>query len=240
MGYEKALKTIGFEEKEVEIYLFLLKKGPVSQQVISDETRILRQTVYDLSNKMEIKGYISSTIIGRRKVYSAVSPELLLKQIKEKEEEFTQIIPELNKLKQETCNVYSESFIGMSGLKNLINMTLDSQTDILWIANKSINDNVLQGYYWHNYAKKREENKIPIKLLIEPTNKKDWDTDIKSKRETRRSNIVKGMDSSFIMFDDNVIMYSLVGGDLFGILIKDKSIKESLEKMFYSFWKNGK
>jgi sugar-specific transcriptional regulator TrmB len=59
MTIQETLKNIGFEEHEITIYLYLIKKGISSRQDISDKTGILRQTVYDIMKKMLAKGNIS-------------------------------------------------------------------------------------------------------------------------------------------------------------------------------------
>ncbi len=237
MNIDRTLKEIGFEEDEIKIYLFLLKLGKSSQQSISDKTGILRQTVYDIMKKMELKGYVSQSIIGKRKIYSAIDPNILLNKIREKEDELIQIIPQLESLRNNK-EVYlsSETFLDIAGLKNLFNLTLESKSGIFWFANKEISDKIFQEYYWHNYAKKRISKKIPMKLLIEPTLKKDWDTDKKSLRETRRNKMVKGMLSSFVIFDDKVIIYSMKEEQLFGVFIRNRVIKSSFENIFLNLW----
>jgi len=238
----RALSAVGMDDTESKVYLFLLGNNASSQQTISDKTGILRQTVYDIMKKMETKGYVSITKVGKRKHYSAVPPKLLLSMLKEKEEQFLQALPELEKMSQgEQVSISSETFLGLEGLKNLFNLTLESTSEILWIANKSLYDERFQGYYWHNYAKKRIDRKIPIKLLIEPSKAKDWNTDKKVWRETRRSKLVEGLSSSFVIFDtDKVIVYSLEKGQLFGVFIQNKATKESCEKMFWEFWKSAR
>lgn len=238
MALQESLKNIGFEENEAKIHIFLWKNGPAAQQEISDKTKILRQTVYEVMKRMEAKGYISHSLVGKRKIYSAVEPKILLAQIKEKEENFLHAVAEFEKLKHlEKVTLASQSFIGMAGLKNLFNLTLDSSSEILWMANKDISDKIFQGYYWHNYANKRIGKKIPIKLVIEPTDKTDWDTDRTVLRETRRNPLMQKSKSSFVLFDDKIIIYSMEGEKLQGVFIQDKAMKEFFEKIFYEFWK---
>lgn len=241
MNIDAVLKNIGFEDNEIQIYLFLLRSGSNSQQAVSDKTGILRQTVYDVMKKMETKGYISHSLVGKRKIYSAMKPELILQQLKEKEEQFIELLPELEKLqKQEQIHLFSQSFVGIKGLKNLFNLTLESDSEILWLVNRDMSDKVFFGYYWHNYAKKRITNKIPIKLLIECTQKKDWDTDKNVWRETRKNKLVKNIESSFVLFDDKIIIYSMVGEQLFGLFIQNLSMKNFFEIIFYNLWNNSK
>lgn len=241
MEIKTVLKNIGFETNEIEIYLFLQKHGPSSQQVISNETGILRQTVYDVMGKMASKGFVSVSVVGKRKHYSAIDPKILLKQLQEKEDQLSQIIPALESIKRPLdLEISSESFIGLEGLKNLVNLTLESKTEILWISNKKIHDQIFQEYYWHNYAEKRAKKKIPIKLLIEPTKDKGWNVDKKLYRETRTDEYAENLKTSFVIFGEGVIIYSLQNDKLFGVIIKNNTIRESFKKLFYRLWKTSK
>jgi sugar-specific transcriptional regulator TrmB len=240
MDIKETLKDIGFQDNEIVIYLFLLKRGSSSQQIISDEGGILRQTVYDVMKKMENKGYVTSSLVGKRKFYNAVEPEFILGQIKVKEEQFLQILPNLMSMKNNNqINLTSQIFFGVNGLRNLFDLTLSSDSEILWLCNREISDDLFQEFYWHNYSKKRIEKDIPIKLLFEPDNKKDWDTNKKEKRETRKSKFVNGLASSFVLFDDKILIYSMEEGQLQGVLIQNSVTKEMFSKIFDLLWNSS-
>lgn len=239
MVINSGLENIGFKPIESQIYLYLLQKGPSSQQEISDNTQILRQTVYELVSKMELKGYISSSILKKRKVYSAIDPKILLNQLKEKEESFSRIIPELEKIKSIKTAIYSETFIGIDGLKNMFNLTLEASTDVRWLANEKTHNELFKEYYWLNYAEKRAEHKIPIKLLVNTDIKRHlWSTGKKELREVRKTLFVNNLYSSFVVFDDKVLLYS-IGKDFHGVLIQDIELKKLFESIFDNLWKDA-
>jgi hypothetical protein len=181
----------------------------------------------------------SPLVLKNLQVQESIHP-LELENLKEKEEELKQIMPKLEELKEGKIEITSEAFFGLEGLKNLFNLTLESKSEILWIANKSLYDKVFQGYYWHNYAQKRIEKKIPIKLLIEPIKEIDWNTNKKVWRETKRSRFVENLNSSFVIFEDKVIIYSLEEGNIFGVFIQNLSTKKSFERMFFELWIKAK
>lgn len=241
MNIKETLETIGFSEKEQKIYLYLLKEGPSSQQKIADKTGILRQTIYEQMKKMSLKGQITISIKGKRKIYSALEPKLLLNQMKEKEEELKKIIPKLEQLSQPSEEVLtSQTFIGIKGLKNLFNLTLESKTEILWIANQKIHNKIFNKYFWDNYAQKRKEKKINIKLLIEPRLKNFWETNKQLLRETRKHELVKELKTSIIIFDNKTIIYSQKKDEMTGILIENKEITNFFKKIFEDYWFKAK
>ncbi|MBN2251675.1 MAG: hypothetical protein JW724_06350 [Candidatus Altiarchaeota archaeon] len=240
MEIESVLKEIGFRDVEIKVYLFLLKHGKASQQIISDKTSILRQTIYEVMKKMEVNGYVTSSLTGKRKEYLAVNPEIILNELKSKEDNFTKIIPLLNGLIQDESNYFVQNFIDIKGLKNLFNATLNSKTEILWFCNREVSDKIFQGFYWHNYSQKRLERKIKIKLLIEPDNKIDWNTNNKFLRQTKRHIFLKNIKSCFVVFEDKVLIYSQEKEHLRGVLIQDNLIKEMFNGIFEKFWKESK
>jgi len=240
MDIRQILADMGFEEQESIIFLYLIKKGASTQQEISDNTHILRQTVYDLMKKMLTKAYVSSSIEGKKKLYSAVPPEVILNKFREKEERFENMIPQLKEMLQPKQEIYAESFTGLEGLKNLMNLTLNSKTEILWAADQESSEGIFKDFYWDNYGRKRVENKINLKLMMEPSEKK-WEKVYKTSkdwlRETKINKIMKNTECSFALFDDKIIFYSTTKEEPFGVLIKNKEIKELIAKMFLKFWK---
>lgn len=241
MEIRDVLKSIGFEDQEITIYLFILKNGSSTQQEISDKNQIVRQTVYDIMKKMLAKGYVSLSKEGKKKLYTSISPEILLNRLKEKQESFEKIIPLLAKIKKEKNEVYSESFIGLNGLKNLFNMTLESKSEIYWAFNLENNKTILEDHYWDNYAVKRIEKKIPIKLLFEKSPKeKLYQTNKKQIRESKHNKLLSNTSTSFVLFDDKIILYTTEKDNLFGVFIKNKEIKEFLERVFMNIWKISK
>lgn len=237
MDLDESLKNIGMTEKEIRVYLFLLKNGPSTQQELANKTGILRQTIYELVKLMCAKGHLSLSTEGKKKIYTAVNPITLKNKLIEAQENFEQALPFLEKImKASLIDFSSESFIGMQGLKNLFGLTLNSKTEILWIANQKKHDAVFRDYYWENYGKKRSENKIPIKILIEPELKKYWSTDHGALRQTRMHEFVKNLNSSIVLFDDNVAIYTVDEENLSGVLIKNIFIKKMFERLFNDYW----
>ena len=120
------LQKIGLSNNESKIYLVLLKLGSAQAGKISKETQINRTTIYDSLERLIEKGLVVFTISANRKVFKPVSPNRLLDQIKEKEENFKEILPELNSIfkksiEKEESNIYK----GKKGIKSILNDILN-------------------------------------------------------------------------------------------------------------------
>jgi sugar-specific transcriptional regulator TrmB len=245
MDLHEVFAEIGFDTKETQVYLFLLENGSKSQQQIADGTNILRQTIYDVVKKMLVRGYVTTKKIATKNLFDAVPYEILIRKLQEREELFNSIIPELQKRKQQHEGaVYAETFIGTKGVKNLINMTLDSKKPQYWIDNFDASTNTLKSFFWENFAKKRLEKNITLYLLEETATKKEsqnrWKTNSKIKRYVRRHPALKNIDASFVCFEDKLAMYSHNPKETTGVLIQNASIAKAFEKIFKTLWDEAK
>jgi len=96
------LKQFGLSEKEIKIYLALLKLGPSSVRKLAEATTINRGTVYDI-----LKGLLKISLVSyyhkaTRQYFVAEDPAKLVEatdnkisQLSEVKERISQIIPEL-------------------------------------------------------------------------------------------------------------------------------------------------
>src|SRR3989344_2317904 len=79
------LKTLGFNDKEAEIYSALLPMGSASIRAIAEKTNINRGNVYDILKSLANKGFIFAEKKGSRRKFLAKSPEELLESIEKKQ-----------------------------------------------------------------------------------------------------------------------------------------------------------
>ena len=93
----KSLKQIGLKEKEIKVYLIILKLGSLSAQTISSETGIKRTTVYLVLEKLKKIGLVGEIIEKNKKIFFAEKPEKLLKIIQAKKKKWKKKKNELRK-----------------------------------------------------------------------------------------------------------------------------------------------
>jgi sugar-specific transcriptional regulator TrmB len=82
---KEILKKLDFSEKEIEIYLAILKSGKITPADLAKITGINRSTVYVISSELGEKGVISHDLSGPIKYLVAVPPEELENIIKKEE-----------------------------------------------------------------------------------------------------------------------------------------------------------
>ncbi len=106
---EKFLRDIGLNDKELAIYLELLKLENCSVLDLSKKTKILRTTIYPILNDLEQKGLISRVQVGKKINFQAEAPEKLNTFIEtqklklaEQSKLASEYIPQLKSLSRQT------------------------------------------------------------------------------------------------------------------------------------------
>jgi len=124
------LTDLGLEEREIKAYLALIKNKGLTAFQISKEIRIDRTTMYDILERLIDKGIVSYSIVNKIKCYSALNPEELLTYFKEKYSSLKTILPELNRITQQSQEkVGCELFQGRDGLKTILKDLIDQGKD---------------------------------------------------------------------------------------------------------------
>jgi sugar-specific transcriptional regulator TrmB len=124
------LKDLGFEDREIKIYLALIKHNGLTALQISKEARIDRTTTYDVLEKLIDKGIVSVFVKNKVKNYSALKPKELLVHYKEKYFALEKILPELNNFTtKEKTIAKCELFQGKEGLKYILKDLISSKLD---------------------------------------------------------------------------------------------------------------
>jgi len=146
MDTKEVLDNLGFEKREIEIYLALLKKENMTALEISRGAKIDRTTTYDLLEKMAEKGYVSSIILNKTKHFNALKPKELLNVFLEKCSSLEKVLPQLNNLSQEKINVDIQMYQGKKGILAILKQLISSKLDYRVIGINEEFENII-GYF---------------------------------------------------------------------------------------------
>jgi sugar-specific transcriptional regulator TrmB len=94
------LEELGFTHHEALVYLATLKNGEASAGVILDEVKLHREQVYRALKKLVDDGLLTTYEKRKRSYYSAVDPEVILNQTKERVAIAESVEPYLKSLHQ--------------------------------------------------------------------------------------------------------------------------------------------
>ncbi len=87
MNINTTLEKIGLNEKEIKLYLTLLKYGKMKPTALAATTKISRPLVYNLAKNLLSKGFISEDISGKITHFTPLPPKSLEKLIDEAKRE---------------------------------------------------------------------------------------------------------------------------------------------------------
>ncbi len=121
---EKILSELGLTKNETKIYLALLKCGSMSLKDLSKTANIYRQNALDSLERLRKRGLVTISFEGtqgKRKIYSALSPEHLSLLLEEKQKRFEAALPALLALSARTEKPKIDILCGSEGIKAILN-----------------------------------------------------------------------------------------------------------------------
>ena len=124
---KEQLISIGFSDKDAEIYLTLMKFGKASIAEIMKKTSVERRTIYDVLERLIQKGWASYFEENGKKYYLATNPEIIFKDLEQKNMEFKKILPQLASMKEKAKDAKVEILKGPKGLRTIFLEIINSK-----------------------------------------------------------------------------------------------------------------
>lgn len=135
MKIEETLENIGFNENESKIYLVLLGIGTCTASKLAERTDITRTLIYQIADKLIKRGVISYVIKGGVKYFSASDPKILLKELEEKKEQVSEILPKLMAMAGSTKeDTKVEVYQGKKGITSILKTILNDEKDYYFLG----------------------------------------------------------------------------------------------------------
>jgi sugar-specific transcriptional regulator TrmB len=231
---EKLLEQAGMTSSEAKIYLALLELGSSLAGAITRKTGLHRRSVYDAIERLIQKGLVSYIKKNNRKYFEAATPQRLLENIKEKEDNVKEILPELEakyKFVQEKAETVF--YRGKQALKTVFDDQIKEGKEILIFGAASNADEIIK-YYFPRYDRERIAKKIKIKAIFnEKLKKKPALAEIKYLPKEYRTHTATNIYGNKVA----IILWS---EEPFAILINQKEIADSYRNYFELMWKIAK
>ena len=121
------LNKLGLNKQESKIYLALIELGAVGVSDIAKHTGLHRPIIYKFLADLMDKNLVSLSAKGKRKVYSAESPEKLEKLFKKFNDDFLGLMPELvQTYKKQSAKPIIKFFTGKKGIQTVFQDLLDT------------------------------------------------------------------------------------------------------------------
>ena len=238
---DKLLAQLGFNDKEIKVYLTLLELGMVPAVNIAKKVELPKSTVLFLLDRLVAQGYVEKTQRSNTQ-YFFTDPEMLLeakkKALTAESEALDKVVPLLSEMK----NPYSSKprvtfFEGVGGCKKMYRKMLDSGDEILEFGiHKDLEDR-FGADFMDTFIADRVERGLSLRAISSPNS---VDTalsklDPQHLREQRFLSADQDTYSSIAIYEGKVMLLNL-RQDMFGILIESAEISQTLKTIFEALW----
>ncbi len=236
-------KRLGLTEKQVEVYLTLLKLGPASVTKIANFCSLKRTTVYDYLKLLKQSDLVECYLKNNRQYYVAQQPKKILSILKQREKELQdlekelseQVIPELEALKEKLADKPIVRYFSKNEVKNIL-------LDVLNTCEKNnekeyriySTENVRQYLYknFKNFSQLRIKKQIKVKVIATGHGGKLRGLDERKKMPGQNKTM-----SYIIIYPGKTAYISLDNEKkLVGVIIKNYGIYEIQKNIFDVLW----
>lgn len=245
------LQSIGLNQKEIMVYLAILKLGTQPASIIARSVGTQRNTTRFILDKLVDNGLVRKSTKANTQLYTPEAPKNIIKLLEgqrrrineESNEEIKQlkkIIPELkSKIRPKSSKPKVTYYEGKDGLIKAYEDTLKTSDMIHSFACYDVIHGEFQEYF-STYYKRRAKNKIPIKCI-------HLDTKLgrlkakRDKNELRESRLLPAnkyyYKPEIQFYDDKVSIASWE--ETLGIIIESHEIRELFQVIFDLAWKEA-
>lgn len=253
MSTQDSLREIGLNDKEIKVYLTLLKNGRMTPAALAKLSKINRPTVYNIAKSLLSKGIIAEDLGGKTLYLTPLPPESLnqiidkpKRELEDKEKVVKKLIGELSLVTAEkNYQVPKIRFVEEDNLETfLYENTTKWNKEVFKIDNTwwGFQDHTFVEYYekWVSWFWKQKEyldSRVQTKILsnVSPIEQKMEKRLPKSKRDIR---FLSGMNftSSVWVTGDYLIMIVTRQHPFYLVEIHDATLAHNMREMLKKLW----
>ncbi|MFA6269077.1 MAG: helix-turn-helix domain-containing protein [archaeon] len=241
MDLKVVLEEFGLNPKEAELYLIMHKNGHSTAAELSKKTSILRQTVYDVLDKMISKGIVSQSTTNDTKVFAVVDPKVLLQMLENKRKMLTQALPEFADVAVDSKNAHTvQTFVGYKGLKSIWDDMLVVGKDTYFIIDYDVFGQLFKELFIQNFIAKRIEKGFWHHVIFtSKTTPKIYEkSEPERLRDVRYLLKLTNFKSTVFFYGDKMGFFT-TGEQPSAILIENKDAVASMRSIFKALWEES-
>jgi HTH-type transcriptional regulator, sugar sensing transcriptional regulator len=240
---ETVLKKFGLNDKEISIYLSLLKLGSAPVRAVALQAEINRTTTHDILNKLIDEGLVSFVDKTKHRYFTAESPEHFLHSLKIREQNINRLEQDIKEILPELKSLYEKSeskpkakyFEGNTGLRAimedvLISVGRSSNKQYYVYSSSSIRDTLYNVF--PEWNKERIKKNISVQSIsIGPGGKlhgmdeRKW---ISKKEDAPTYTMIYAGKLALISLDET--------GDPIGVVVEDMNTYKTQAMIFKELW----
>lgn len=250
---EAVLQQLGLDDKEIKVYLQLLKHAPVRASTIAYQLGLPRTTVQNILLRLEKEEFASKSLEKNVALFSPIHPDNLIGLVESKRRQQNSVFDRLSQdLKTITPQLtaflsphkripHVHFYQGREGARKILFDTLTSRTELKDFANidamfqhvKDIND---------QYVAEREKTNITKRslLLDTPFARQVYESGQYSPKSHKGYKWIKANLYPFSLemniYDGKISYITYVEDDFVGVIIANEHIYQMHESMWRLLW----
>lgn len=240
MNIQKELEKQGLDPKKAKVYLAVLELGRATTIEISQKTKIKRTTVYDIVLDLLRMGYVAEARKGKRRLFIAEDPEVLLNKNEQRLLEFKDIIPILTEIRSQSVPKPTIKFYdGVLGVRTIMEelLNIEKKEQLFWSSISDLID-FFGNRYMESWVKRRIKRGILSKVLL---TKKRNVPDIYMQSNNKFLREIRWLPKSYLFngvvcIFDNKVGYISSKEESFGFIIESNEFSQVMRLIFESSW----
>lgn len=250
---KQVLAELNLNDIEVAVYLASLEIGSGVASTIAQEAGLNRITAYEALKRLSQKGFIKIRAKKNSKVKYFVPEDITVikEKLEQKKAELALVISRVETLKPEFQSLFALReekptvlfYEGEEGIRTVLMDTLkEKPREIASFASAESLESGFDAEFLEKYWAKRVSLSIPSRGIMPKTQKAlATFTKEKNRKELRTVRFVESEMYSFKneidIYKDSVGITSHEKGNMHGIVIRSKSIADSMRAVFETLWK---
>lgn len=236
------LKTLGFTEKEIQVYLSLLRVGPSFASTIARISGVKRTSVYDILNNLLERNLIQSIDNKKNILFYVDDIKKILYEEKQKLKVAEEVISLLEKSKIADSPSDVRYYKGVEKYREFYEeiLRVKPKEVMTWINLESFYK-ATNGDREESWTKERVEKKIFARMILQDTPMAHAlrKSDKKNYRETRLFPADKPFASSCVFYDNRICFFD-TSDEIRVIEIKNPVIYQMQKQIFELNWESLK
>ncbi|MBI5370150.1 hypothetical protein HZA85_03110 [Candidatus Uhrbacteria bacterium] len=239
----KTLDAIGLRQKDMDVYVSLLKLGTAPLRKLADECSLNRGTTYDTLKRLLDLGLVSFVDSKTHRFFTAEDPKKLTGvatrrevAVQEARGDLQEAIPHLQELlgwsKHRPSVRYYEGEVGVRDILEDLLKTCAHASDKMYRVYSSAGVRDLILHAWPGFTKTRIQKKIRVKAIAVGEGGRTFGLDerrwLSHEQQSPTYIFIYQHKTAYISVDDH--------RELFGVVIEDDAITLTQTMIFDSLW----
>ncbi len=243
MDVVQILKKLGFDEKEIRVYLILISLGPSPVRKIAQAAGVNRGTTYDIVKQLMKNGLVTFYHKEKKQYFIAEDPAKLerhldgrLEEMRQLKEKIKAVIPELQSLYnrggEKPVVRYYEGFAGIKNILQSILETMSKEDPKEYCVYSSADIRELLYKNFPTFTKERIKRGIGVRVIAlgeggaeQPLSKRKW---LSREAGAPAYSIIYGSNTAHIALDSAAVPR--------GVVVEDPHIAHTHKVIFERLW----